>query len=893
MDGREKEKAGQRRKGEAKDAKRAKEAAPKPKQKGSTKAFIRSDPPNSPAPASSATPSPRRKPRVTTPSDTLSRPSGERAVRAGQRRRPGGGASRSGQEEEHDQGSGDRARPGRGDAQARVGGTRVQSDNGGHRRDQVLPGPGTGQGAYASRDADAERDDAGNPVDEWEEGEQEQGEEGEQEDEEGRVNCRVTIKTLPKQKAFLQSDADEVLYSGAYGAGKTLALCLKLVCRAMTPGAREGLFRQTLQDLYSTTLQTLLEGDGEMPAILPRGYYSINHQRRWIKIHGGGMILFNGLEDEDRIGSMNLTGAAVDEASELSQNAWLKIGGRLRVRAGNLKRQMYGACNPGPPSHHLAKRFGIRRATYVPSLAFAGDPTRPLRCEAICTNSFDNPHLPPDYLARLAAYTGVLRARYVLGEWVGSDGLIYAEWQRDVHCMLRRELWDHAYIAIDDGTSVPFAALLIMVDRDGGIHVAREVYRPGMEPAEKVRVVQDLRTYAKCPFMGCVVDPAAAGMKKELRDAGFVVFDGDNEVLTGISAVQLRLNVTANGRPGLTVDPGCVHLMEEMESYEWDTNFKGDKPVKANDHACDALRYLVMRLRRPAAAAVDKDTIKILKTAADSATHPFTGNLLSVLPPGVERDGALRKGDYSSVRFKVVEDGPWRVWCRLEAGNRPNQTRPYAVACSVGSGAPGSLTVIKCGDAELRTVIAQGEWRALNPENAARIAVMACLWMGGMHKKARLIWKHEGPGVAFGDAVRRLGFGNVHHHVDEDGQASDHRGWQWTKETGQALLGQFRSDLYGSAQGRYIESDPATATDLARWVFHPNGKLGPATLDADGETVEGSSDRAWAAMLLNHCMSFVSRMPRPKRQPEVGSVEWLERQSRHASEIKERLLKNG
>jgi len=679
-----------------------------------------------------------------------------------------------------------------------------------------------------------------------------------------------------------------VLYSGAYGAGKTLALCLKLLSRALVPGAREGLFRQTLQDLYGTTLATLLEGDGEMPALLPPGTYDHNQQRRRIRIHGGGTILYGGLEEEDRIGSLNLTGAAVDEATELPESAWIKIGGRLRVRREGLARQLYAACNPGPPSHHLAKRFGIKRSSVVPELSFKGDEKRPLRCEAITTNSFDNVHLPPDYLARLAAYTGVMRSRYVLGEWIGSDGLIYQAWSRDVHMRARTELWDCAWITMDDGTAVPFAAELVYLDRDGGMHVAKNVYRTRMEPDEKVRAILGLRDLAKCRFEGVVVDPAAAAMKQRLRENGLIVYDGENEVLPGIAEVQNRLNIGPSGLPGLTVDPSCEDVAEEFESYEWDTDFKGDKPVKAHDHSLDGIRYLCQRLKRPAAAAVDLDIIADLKRDIAAAPVAYVGDIASILSEGIDREASLRRGDVSSVRFRsptpANRTAPWRFWVPLRAGSRPDQKRPYVVACSVGSGAPGSLTCIKVGDAELRTVVGQAEWLDLAPEAAARLAVMACLWWGGIHTKPRLIWKDAGPGIAFGDAVRRLAYGGAHRHQDEDGKATDRAGWQWTQKTAHAILGQFRGDVVGTSAGRYIERDPGTPADLSRWVFHPSGKLGPATLDVDGETVEGASDRAWAAMLLNHAMGMVARLPKPTLRPAWGSVEWLDAEAKRAKE---------
>ena len=38
----------------------------------------------------------------------------------------------------------------------------------------------------------------------------------------------------------------------------------------------------------------------------------------------------------------------------------------------------------------------------------------------------------------------------------------------------------------------------------------------------------------------------------------------------------------------------AVNLLKELSMYKWDEKSKtGDKPIKENDHACDAMRYLV------------------------------------------------------------------------------------------------------------------------------------------------------------------------------------------------------------------------------------------------------------------------------------------------------------
>ena len=87
---------------------------------------------------------------------------------------------------------------------------------------------------------------------------------------------------LPKQFDFVKSEAREVLYSGAYAAGKTRALCYRLVSRAQVEGSREGICRKHLVTLKASTLRTLLEPDGTAPPVLPAGSYQHNKSEKVI-----------------------------------------------------------------------------------------------------------------------------------------------------------------------------------------------------------------------------------------------------------------------------------------------------------------------------------------------------------------------------------------------------------------------------------------------------------------------------------------------------------------------------------------------------------------------------------------------------------------------------------
>jgi phage terminase large subunit len=86
-----------------------------------------------------------------------------------------------------------------------------------------------------------------------------------------------------------------------------------------------------------------------------------------------------------------------------------------------------------------------------------------------------------------------------------------------------------------------------------------------------------------------IVDPSAASFITELKGRGFMVIGADNNVLDGI-----RVMNTLFAKKKIMVHERCKGLIDELHSYVWDDKAAAhgeDKPVKEQDHGCDAGRY--------------------------------------------------------------------------------------------------------------------------------------------------------------------------------------------------------------------------------------------------------------------------------------------------------------
>jgi phage terminase large subunit len=375
-----------------------------------------------------------------------------------------------------------------------------------------------------------------------------------------------------QQRAFMRSTASEVLYSGAFRAGKSRIGCEKAYALARRyPGIPIGIFRKTAASLAASTERTLLHD------VIPRSeIVKSNRTERWYELANGSRIWLFGLDPDpitglpSKVGSVELGWAFVDEAAECAKSDWVMVKGRLSW-PGIGYHQIAAATNPASPKHWLKVRFTPPTADRV----------------YLHASTFDNPALPSDYLAD--ARSGVddyFKRRYVLGEWVGAEGMI---WQLpDAQVMHREGPFKRVVAGVDWGFVHAFACEVIGQSGSGRLSVVREVYAKG----ELVRdIIPALLDIAKA-YPGIVfhADPSEPAYIAECRSAGLKMTAARNDVNDGIQAVSVAIN------DGLTVDPSCSGLLGEMPGYVWqqDRNGMKEKPIEINDDACDALRYGVI-----------------------------------------------------------------------------------------------------------------------------------------------------------------------------------------------------------------------------------------------------------------------------------------------------------
>jgi PBSX family phage terminase large subunit len=417
-----------------------------------------------------------------------------------------------------------------------------------------------------------------------------------------------THKPLPRQRDFLKAALDPkgpryVAYYGGFGSGKSVVLCTAIITQAVLYGGDYLISRHFMPELRRTTMKTFIEMCPKELILEVRVADAEVHLRSQ---NGKAVVYFIGLDEPGKIDSMNLSGFGIDEASQTTEEAFLKLQGRLRNPKGLRKGLLVG--NP-KGRDHVYRHFVSKLAVSPPSRN---------QFHMIVAPSTENIHLPAGYIeGMLGSYSKERIQRDIMGSFDSFEGMIYSEFDRSLHVVHPYDIpegWTRL-IGQDDGFTNPAASIFGAIDENGDIVIYDEVYVTGTVVADLCK--NHINPKIGTKKMHMLIDPSTKAKRNQAGGVAYSNFSvyldnlpkqvslacANNDVSVGIDRVKTFMKINPKTKkPKLTIFSTCTNLIEEIGEYRWaelSSNQEGSKnqkeePRKYNDHACDALRYLVM-----------------------------------------------------------------------------------------------------------------------------------------------------------------------------------------------------------------------------------------------------------------------------------------------------------
>jgi hypothetical protein len=335
-----------------------------------------------------------------------------------------------------------------------------------------------------------------------------------------RIDITPTKRQSEAWRYLTDDRTNIVLFGGSAGGGKSWLGCLWITTLCLNYKVIRCLIgRSVLTQLKLTTLNTLFDLLSTM-GLKSGEHFNFNGQSNVLTFYNKSEIIFKDLAynpsdpNYDSLGSLEISAAFIDEASQITSLAFSIVKSRIRYKLNEYKLtpKVLMTCNPA--NNWIKKDFYLphtqdrldKNKVFIPSLPM------------------DNPHLPPSYIDMLKELPPQQRRRLLEGDWdylEESDSLFKFD---EISNSVFRDVPDSKekkYMTIDvarfgDDRSV----VMIWV---GLVLVECYVYRK-LSTTELSSNIQDLMRSHGIHPNNCIVDSdgVGGGVSDQLRATNFV-----------------------------------------------------------------------------------------------------------------------------------------------------------------------------------------------------------------------------------------------------------------------------------------------------------------------------------------------------------------------------------
>lgn len=442
---------------------------------------------------------------------------------------------------------------------------------------------------------------------------------------------RLELQLYQQQERALTAPAEEILYGGAAGGGKShlMRAAATIYCTSV-PGLNAYFFRRFFPDL----VKNHMEGPGSFHMLLAplvnSGHVEIVQKE--IRFWNGSRIFLNHMNHEKdlpRFQGSEIHALFMDELTHFTESMYRYLRGRMRLGglkipdhlAGKFPRMMAGT-NPGGVGHVWVKRTFVKAGAY--HIKRSSDEEGGMRRVFVPARAVDNPSLlanDPRYLQRLEGLGDPVLVKAMRdGDWNIVAGAVYGYvWRQERHvCRPFRiprgwKIWRGA----DDGFAAPAAVYWFTQNPNTKtVYVVAELYEAKMLPetmAAKIKridsriIMGDGKPYGE-PIKG-ILDSAAfadTGQQNAIPRGKVMNAHGCRfkpcekwpgsrvDRVKHLHRLLAKNPLCPKGGPGLVFFDTCENAIETIPALPRDPHDIEDVDTDAEDHPFDAVTYGLM-----------------------------------------------------------------------------------------------------------------------------------------------------------------------------------------------------------------------------------------------------------------------------------------------------------
>ena len=422
------------------------------------------------------------------------------------------------------------------------------------------------------------------------------------------------------QEEFLSAGERDVLYGGAAGGGKSFALLADPLRYCHNPNHRGLLLRRTLDELTE-----LIDKSRQLYTKAFPGAKFRESKSTW-HFPSGATIWFTYLDrdkDVTRFQGQAFNWIGIDEITQYpTPYVWDYLRSRLRATDPELQKHLYMRCtaNPGGVGGWWVKKMYIEDTPENKAFpAFdldtgktfvwpnghekAGQPL--FFRKFVPARLTDNPHLMADgqYEAMLRSLPDVERKRLLEGDWDVAEGAAFPEFSRARHVVEHFDIptnWPRIRAA-DYGYSAPSCVLWGAIDWDNNIWVYRELYAKHLTAEQLADRILEAEQLDPLPHY-TVLDSSCwnktgfgPSIAEVMMRQGVRWTPSDRNRVQGKMEIHRRLaDDPYSKEPRVRFFSTCQNIVKQIAGIPLSKTNSEDVDTKAEDHAYDALRYMMM-----------------------------------------------------------------------------------------------------------------------------------------------------------------------------------------------------------------------------------------------------------------------------------------------------------
>ncbi len=422
---------------------------------------------------------------------------------------------------------------------------------------------------------------------------------------------KINFKITKKQKMFIDAAADEVLFGGAAGGGKSFGQLIDAFLFAMKyPKSKQLILRRTYPELEKSLIRVSLQ-------LFPKQIYKYNSSQHTGKFTNGSIIDFGYCDSHNDVykyQSAEYDIIRFDELTHFEEDMYVYLLSRIRG-ANNFPKQAKSSTNPGGVGHHWVKERFIDPAPPYEQWETENGTHRVFIPSLLTENKFLLSE-DPNYIKRLKSLDENDIKALLYGEWDIYEGQYFTEFKTDIHVIKPFIIPKHwkRYFTMDYGLDM-LAAYVIAVDTQGRSYVIKEFCQSNLiisEAAEKIRELckgEDIVSYYAPPDMWNRRQDTGKSVAEIFLENGIMLVKSSNDRVHGWLTLKEYLKPFKNEMEEMTANmvffENCREIIKSLPALTYDSRNPNDVANEPHEltHSPDAIRYFVSA--RPMAAIIE------------------------------------------------------------------------------------------------------------------------------------------------------------------------------------------------------------------------------------------------------------------------------------------------